>query len=98
MCGSCWRSAGRVSPAPGECTGARAAVEHAARDAGDTGSGDVAQLVRRAFNDGARGAQAATHRRSDALAQIARGEPGGISGDEGVAAAYGVDVAAQVIA
>src|SRR4029077_20857716 len=98
MCRSSWLLAGRVSPAPGERTCARRAIEHAARDAGDARPGDVAQLVGGAFKNGARGAQPAAHRRPDALAQIARGEPGGIAGDEGVAAAYGVDIAAQVIA
>src|SRR5689334_18308573 len=98
MCRSFWLSAGRVSPAPGERPGARAAVEHAARDAGDARPGDVAQLVGRTLDDGARSTQAAAHRRSDALAKIAGGEPGGIAGDEGIATAHGVDVAAQVIA
>src|SRR2546427_3971887 len=95
MCGS---SAGNARAAPGKHTGAGCAPEHTAADAHHAGAAHIIEPVGLAVGARLRRAQAAAHRRADALAQIASRESSRIAGDEGVVAAHDFDAAAQVVA
>src|SRR6184192_3311763 len=95
MCGS---SAGHARAAPGKHTGAGCASEHTAADAHHAGAAHIIEPVGLAVGDRLRRAQAAAHRRADALAQIASRESSRIAGDEGAVAAHDFDTAAQVVA
>src|SRR2546429_6524013 len=95
MCGP---SAGHARAGPGNPRGGGCAAEHAAADAHPGGAAHMIEPVGLAVGDRLRRAQAAAHRRADALAQIASRESGRIAGDEGVVAAHDFDTAAQVVA
>src|SRR3984893_3134145 len=90
-------SAGRVTP-PGKHTGASHAPEHTARNTADARTRHILEPVRLTLDNRLRRAQPAADRRTNALAQVAGREPGGIPGDEGVVAAYHVHAPAQVVA
>src|SRR6516162_1198129 len=88
----------RARPPAGADRGRREPPEHTACDAADAQARHIPELVGLVSEDRARCAQPAADRRSDTLAEIARGEPGRIAGDEGVVAAHDLDLAAEVIA
>src|SRR5207253_2028946 len=89
---------GTRGAAPGKHTGAGCAPEHTAADAHHAGAAHIIEPIGLAGGDRRRRAQAAAHRRADALAPIASRESGRIAGDEGVVAAHDFDAAAQVVA
>ena len=74
-------------------------VEQTAGDAAaEAGAGHILQRVRRALENGVRGTVAAADGRADALAHVAGRKTGGIPGDERIADARHLHVAAQVVA
>src|SRR5882724_4879466 len=91
-------SAGRTRTPPGKHTGASQAAEHTARDTADARTRHILEPVRLTLDNGLRRAQPAADRRSNALTQVAARQPGGVSGDKGVVAAYHVHAPAQVVA
>src|SRR6516164_9869296 len=93
----CTPSRGRARPPPGIGPRRPKAPEHTAGDAADAQAGDIIQPVRFVGGDRARRAQPAADGRTDALPEIARGEPRGIPRNEGVITAHDLDVAAQVV-
>src|SRR5579871_270642 len=95
----CWSSSATIALSPTvKCTRVPDAIEHAAGDAADAECRHVVEPVGLALEDRLGRQQSAAHRWADALAEIAGGEPGGISGDEGVIALHDLDAAAQVVA
>src|SRR5580658_7374632 len=77
---------------PVKCARVSDAVEHAAGDAADAESGHVLEPV------GPAGEDRLGRKRTAAFAEIPRGEPRGVSGNEGVVAVYHVDATSQVVA
>src|SRR5580658_3639846 len=83
---------------PREGAAVRNALEHAAGDAADRKAGDVVEPVNAALEDRLGRPQSAADGRSDALAQIARGQAGSIPGNEGIVAPDHRHLAAQKVA